>query len=346
MANVWVAMSGGVDSSVAAARLVAQGHQVTGITMRLLPGKDHADPPLVDIAHAACRVCDQLDIPHHTLDLRTEFAECVMRPFAAAYAAGHTPNPCVLCNERLKFTALLEHVLAQGADMLATGHYARIVRDLDGSHWLQRAVDKAKDQSYFLYRLTDGALDRVVFPLGDSTKDDVRKEAVALKLATASRPESQEVCFVPADAGSFVVASHPEAGERGPIVSEAGEAVGIHRGIAHYTLGQRKGLGLSGGPWYVCDIQPHTRTIVVARREPSLVTHVNLEDVVWRMGSRAEVDAVVRYRASAVRAIAQHAHAGVSLTFSAPVPRVAPGQSVVCYMGDRVVGGGVVSAKQ
>ena len=337
-------MSGGVDSSVAAARLVREGHQVTGVTMQLLrEGEDPGSCCSTDAVHSARRVCDLLGIDHYTLNLREAFEEIVIEPFVAAYAAGQTPNPCIVCNDRLKFSLLLARALTHGAEALATGHYARIVEDPGGTRWLHRGRDRSKDQSYFLYRLAGPAIDHVLFPLGESTKTEVRAEADGLGLPSAARPESQEVCFVPGDAGAFVARRTPHADVEGSIVDDAGTRIGTHRGIAHYTVGQRKGIGLAGGPWYVSEIRPSDNSIVVSAGTPALVTWIELADPVWRAGHTERVEVVVRYRSSPAPARVSRTDVGLHVELEEPIGRVAPGQAVVCYVGDRVVGGGVVS---
>ena len=345
MTSVWVAMSGGVDSSVAAARLVGQGHRVTGVTMQLLPeGEDPGRCCSTDAVRAARRVCDLLGIEHYTLNMRDAFETEVVEPFVRSYASGLTPNPCIVCNDRLKFAHLLSRARTHGAEFLATGHYARILQRENGTSWLHRGRDPEKDQSYFLYRLDEPAIDHVSFPLGDATKAEVRTEARALGLPTAERPESQEICFAPHDAGSFVVSRWCVAGEPGPILDQRGTHLGTHLGIARYTIGQRKGLGIAGGPWFVSKIRAEENTIVVSHGAPTPLSMVELENVVWRVGTPERVEAVVRYRATPVPASVRQASEGVTVELDEPVAGVAPGQAVVCYVGDRVVGGGVVRA--
>jgi tRNA-specific 2-thiouridylase len=337
-------MSGGVDSSVAAARLVREGHQVTGVTMQLLPeGDDPGSCCSTDSVRTARRVCDLIGIDHYTLNLRDAFEQLVIEPFVAAYATGSTPNPCIVCNDRLKFSLLLSRALTHGADALATGHYARIVEDSDGIRWLHRGRDRSKDQSYFLYRLAEPAIGHVLFPLGESTKAEIRAEAQDLGLPSAARPESQEVCFVPEDTGPFIAGRSPRAAEPGPILDETGVRIGTHRGIAHYTVGQRKGIGLAGGPWYVSEIHPADHSIVVSAGAPAAVTRIDLSDHVWRYGLPERVEVVVRYRSSPVSAWVSRTDVGLRIDLEESIGRVAPGQAVVCYVGDRVVGGGVVS---
>lgn len=336
-------MSGGVDSSVAAARLVEQGHHVTGVTMQLLPeGEDPGRCCSTDALRAARRVCDLIGVDHYTLNMRELFEAEVVEPFVRSYAAGRTPNPCIVCNDRLKFAHLLSRARTHGADLLATGHYARLLVDGAGKPWLHRGLDSGKDQSYFLYRLDEPAIRDVAFPLGDATKAEVRAEARALGLPTAERPESQEICFVPDDAGSFVASRVRTAGEPGPIINGEGDRLGTHQGIARYTIGQRKGLGIAGGPWFVSSIRAGDNAIVVTHEAPATVTTLELENVVWRAETVSRVEAVVRYRAMPVPASMHRVSGSMMVELDVPVAGVASGQAVVCYVDDRVVGGGVV----
>lgn len=343
MATVWVAMSGGVDSSVAAARLMEAGHHVTGVTMQLLPeGEDVGRCCSTDALRSARRVCEALGIDHYALNMRDVFRRDVIEPFVAAYAAGATPNPCIECNQQMKFSRLLAKARTHGADALATGHYARITEEPGGARWLARAADRAKDQSYFLYRLTEPALDHVLFPLGEVSKEWVRAEAERLGLPSATRPESQEVCFVPRSTASFVIGCRPAAGRHGPVVDTSGKTIGTHRGIGRYTVGQRKGLGLAGGPWYVSGIRPDDNMVVVAHGVPVAAERIDLVDTVWRGDDIRQVDVVVRYRSRPVAAHVTRTRTGLSISLENALPCVATGQAVVCYVGDRVVGGGVV----
>ncbi|MHB1341678.1 MAG: tRNA 2-thiouridine(34) synthase MnmA [Coriobacteriia bacterium] len=344
MPDVAVALSGGVDSSVAAALLVESGRDVFGVTMRL---------GLAEIAGRACcgeeevllaqRVCATLGIPHVVIDMAEEFRTEVVEPFCVAYAAGLTPNPCVRCNERVKLGTFVERVRRLGATTLATGHYARLTMDADGS-WLERAVDATKDQSYFLYRVDPGVLGTLEFPLGGLTKAEVRRMAAERELPTASRRESQEVCFT-SDHAALVASFHPGALEPGPIEDAVGDVLGTHQGIARYTVGQRKGLGVGGpgGPYQVSLIDAARNAIVVRPAGEGVVSNAALSQPVWRLSDEpANVLAQVRYRSAPIPAIATHELAGITLVFDEPVGPLAPGQSVVLYQGDRVVGGGVV----
>jgi tRNA-specific 2-thiouridylase len=346
MARIFVAMSGGVDSSVAAALLVRQGHDVTGVTMQLLPEGDFPGGCCsFEGVRDARRVCDVLGIPHYTLNMRDAFARGVVEPFCDEYASGRTPNPCIACNDVVKFDELWRRVRLQGADFLATGHYARVLRDARGERWLARGADAAKDQSYFLYRMTREQLDRTLFPLGELAKVEVRRTAEKLGLPTADRPESQDVCFL-ADGGSaaFVAARRPEAGEPGDIVDQSGQVLGRHGGIGRYTVGQRKGLRLSAPqPLYVVRLDAADRKVTVGSRADLYSRTATCTGVVWRGPDLDVAVAVqVRYRQAPVGGAATVDDDGLRITFDEKVAGVAPGQAAVCYNGDVVLGGGVV----
>lgn len=345
MARVFVAMSGGVDSSVSAALLLEQGHDVTGVTMQLWPSGDQEGGCCsVNAVRDARRVCDFLGIPHYALNFRESFERGVVSPFADEYAAGRTPNPCIACNDRLKFSELLVKVAEQGAEFLATGHYARIVCDADGTPWLARGVDADKDQSYFLYRLTRSQLEHVLFPVGELTKPQVRAVAERIGLHVAEKPESQEICFAPAGEHATVVkARRPEALTPGDIVSLDGTILGRHRGIAHFTVGQRRGLGVAAAtPLYVVRIDAAENRVVVGGRDALRVNRVVADDVVWNLGSPATVDAAVRYRMAPRHTTATFDDHELVVDFDEPLEGVAPGQAVVCYRDERVVGGGTI----
>jgi tRNA-uridine 2-sulfurtransferase len=345
VARVFVAMSGGVDSSVAAALLVESGHDVVGVTMQLLPGGDLeggcCSTTAVRDAH---RVCDKLGIPHYTLNVRDEFREEVVETFCDAYASGRTPNPCIVCNDRIKFVELWRRVGLQGADALATGHYARIVRDPQGAPWLARGRDPRKDQSYFLYRMTPEQLGRTRFPVGDLTKPEVRRIAAEHGLATARAPESQDICFVPTgDTSAFVKAARPSSAEGGRIVDASGRQVGTHTGVASYTVGQRRGLGLSAPePLYVLRVDAARNEVVVGPIASLRVRTVVCTDVVWRGPRECDVRAQLRYRQERQSAHAAFEGERLTLTFEEPVSGIAPGQAAVCYDRTLVLGGGVV----
>lgn len=344
MARVFVAMSGGVDSSVAAALLVRDGHDVTGATMQLLP---EGDAPggccgFTGVRDAR-RVCDTLGIPHYTLNLRDTFSAEVIEPFCDAYAAGRTPNPCIACNDRVKFDELWRRVALQEAEFLATGHYARIVRDEAGEPWLARGVDPLKDQSYFLYRMTAEQLERTLFPLGTLTKPEVRAIATELGLPTAASAESQEVCFVPERAAAFVAAGRPESASPGAIVDRDRRRLGMHSGIGGYTVGQRRGIGVAAEePLYVLAVDAERNEVVVGPADALRVSTVVCRDIVWRGPDDRAVTAQVRYRQDPRDACAHREGDSLTLTFAEPLAGVAPGQAAVCYDRDVVVGGGVI----
>jgi tRNA-uridine 2-sulfurtransferase len=346
MARVFVAMSGGVDSSVAAALAVRDGHDVTGVTMQLWPEGD-ADGGCcsVDAVRDARRVSDALGIPHYTLNFRECFEDAVVGPFCDAYAAGITPNPCIACNDVVKFAELWRRVELQGADFLATGHYARVV-ERGGERWLARGLDASKDQSYFLYRLDAAQLARTMFPVGDLLKRHVRALAREFGLPTAERAESQEICFVPGDdVAAFLRARRPEAFVPGDVVDSHGAVVGSHGGTPAFTVGQRRGIGIGGGGGrrYVTAVDPATSTVTVGTREDLRVTAIRAVDPVWRGGEGPrEAGVEVRYRGRPVPAVVEVAGGVMTVALLEPVEGVAPGQAVVAYDGDVVLGGGVI----
>lgn len=338
--STWVAMSGGVDSSVAAALLLEQGQDVVGVTLSLLGAES------VPVINAAAEVCDSLEIRHVVMDAVSEFEELVTDPYVDAYVSGATPNPCVRCNTHIKFGWLLERVLEQGADGLATGHYARLVPRNDDTLALLKALDRDKDQSYFLYGLNQTTRHAVSFPLGELTKAEVRQRATDLGLAVAEEPESQEACFT-ARTGhiDYVCAHRPEAAIAGPIVDRSGNVLGSHRGIARYTVGQRKGLGIGGpGPsLFVLEIDASANTVVVGAEAELEVSLIEAQGEFSESWDGERVEALYRYRMDPRPAIVREESTGMSIVFDSPVRGVAPGQSVVCYVGDEVVAGGEIT---
>ena len=339
--RVAVAMSGGVDSSVAAALLKQAGYEVNGIHMRL--GADIMSDNLAALE----RTCRLLDIPLSQLDLEREFKELVIDYFCREYGRGRTPNPCVVCNQYLKFGIVLERVLEGGADYLATGHYARVEATPDG-YRLKKAVDITKDQSYFLYTLGQERLRRLVMPLGGLTKERVRAIAAELGLPTSRHHDSQDICFIPNnDYRAFVAERVPlKAGE---IVDINGEILGKHSGLAGYTVGQRQGLGLvSDKPLYVLKIDAESSRIVVGGREQTLHNALTAHNLSWVSGKSPrepmEVTAKIRYKAPEVAAELYPRDDSVEIRFKEPQSAVAPGQSIVFYRGDEVLGGGIIDA--
>lgn len=331
-------MSGGVDSSLTAALLAEQGYDCLGVTMVL--GRGEPDEVASRDAGAVCR---HLGIPHTTIDLSGEFQALVIDETARAYARGQTPNPCVICNATVKFGKLLERARDAGA-RLATGHYARIVSTPAGLA-LARAADPSKDQTYFLYRLTADDLEHVSFPLGELTKTRVREMAAERGFADKHGRESQDACFVgPGGYPEVVARTHPEACDPGPILDESGSILGTHVGLCRYTVGQRKGIGVAAPePLFVLRIDAPRNAIVVGPRSGLDATRVSATDVVWNAApgpTRAEV--MIRYNAPAIPASVSFDGGRLVALMDTPVPGMAPGQSLVCYNGDIVIGGGTI----
>ena len=349
--RIVVAMSGGVDSSVAAALLVEQGHDVIGVSMQLYDQSEgqtgFGTCCTIDDLYDARRVAAALGIPHYIVNYESRFDEQVVSNFVREYTTGRTPIPCAHCNADLKFSTLLERSLGFGADGLATGHYARIEQTCDGRFLLRRGADTAKDQTYFLFSLTQEQLGRAWFPVGNLDKADVREHARRLQLRVASKPDSQEICFIPdGDYAAFVERSAPELTRDGAIVDRAGEIVGAHNGIHRFTIGQRKGLGLSASePLYVLAIRPETAEVVVGPREALGRTTLTASQVNWVSGQPSanwtSVTAQIRHRhvAAAARVRATDA-AKAELVFDEPQSAITPGQAVVFYSEDVVLGGG------
>jgi len=343
-----VAMSGGVDSSVAAALLVEEGYDVTGIMLKLWRGEAaNANSGCCNVGAAedARRVADKLGIRFYVLNMAERFEETVVADFTSTYSSGRTPNPCVRCNQWIKFDALLDRARALGADVLATGHYAR-VRASGGRHRLLRGVDHDKDQSYVLWMLSQDDLRHVRFPVGEMVKTQTRAIAAELGLRTAGKPDSQEICFVrDGDLGSYLRAEVPGAARPGPLVDTTGRELGEHRGIGNYTVGQRRGLGVAlGRPVFVTRIEAATNTVVVGERGDLGTRSIRLDEVSYVAAPPPPGSAVlVQYRAhgEALPAVAD----GDRIDFSAPAEAVAPGQSAAVYSSsdpEELLGGGII----
>jgi tRNA-uridine 2-sulfurtransferase len=356
--RVVVGMSGGVDSSVAAALLVERGFDVIGVTMRVWPGANAADGAQrfgaccgSEAVDDARRVARTLGIPYYVLNMEAEFARTVVDRFAEAYRRGRTPVPCVACNAELKFGSLLARAQAWEAQAVATGHYARVTRDAaTGRHLLWRGKDSRKDQSDFLWPLTQSQLAAAYFPIGDLDKSDVRAYARGLGLVTADKPESQEICFVPDDDyRGFLRRRDPSLFTPGPIVNTDGGVLGTHPGVAAYTIGQRKGLGLATAtPLYVVDIDPDANRLTVGapaalERDRLVATDVNFI-ACETPHEPLRVQARIRHSHRPAAATVQvRVDGAADVVFDEPQRAITPGQSVVWYRDDLVVGGGVIS---
>lgn len=346
--RVVVAMSGGVDSSVAAALLKERDYEVIGVTMRLWAEAAERECCSHEAVEGARRVCQILGIPHHSLNFEREFKEQVVDYFCEEYARGHTPNPCLACNRYIRFGLLLQRTLALGADYLATGHYARIKSE-NGRYQLLKGVDPQKDQSYFLYMLGQEQLRRTLLPLGDYTKREARAMARERGLPVAERPESQEICFIPDnDYRRFLRERMGEAIEPGPIMDTAGRVIGRHQGLPFYTIGQRRGLGIAAKePLYILGIDVARNTLIAGTASELGRRELTAEDVNFIAGEAPaaplKVTAKIRYRAVEAEAtVIPLGDDRVKVTFVRPQRDIAPGQAVVFYQGEVVVGGGII----
>jgi tRNA-uridine 2-sulfurtransferase len=347
--RIAVAMSGGVDSSVAAALLQAQGHDVVGVTLQQWPRDDseeaarHGGCCSLSAVDDARRVAAILEIPYYCWNLEKEFGERVIVPFHREYMEGRTPNPCVRCNAFVRFDLMLSRVLELGFDRLATGHYARVAQGPSGPE-LHGAVDGSKDQSYMLYHLDRERLAKIVFPLGGMTKREVREHAREFALPVANKADSQEICFVPrGQTARYLSARLPV--RSGPVIDTEGRELGTHQGVALYTVGQRTGLGdlAAPGPWYVVKIDAPANRVVVGRHEDLAVREVRLRDVTFIDGTAAEplpCEARLRYHAPVIPAT----FAAGTLSLHEPFLGAAPGQAAVLYSGTRVLGGGLIAS--
>ena len=335
--RVAVAMSGGVDSSLAAALLKEAGNEVSGIYMRLAPA--HNSTPELE------RTCQLLDIPLYKLDLETEFKRLVTDYFCQEYSLGYTPNPCIACNQHIKFGLLLEKVLGMGANYLATGHYARIDHSPNG-YRLLKAVDLSKDQSYFLYTLGQRELQHLLFPLGNLKKTEVRKLATKLGLPASNRRESQNVCFIPDNDYRSFIAEHVSL-KSGDIINTDGKILGRHGGLAQYTVGQRQGLGLASNKrLYVLRLDATNNQLVVGTRDQLLSNRLFTSKLSWISGKAPEepidMTAKIRYKSPEVAAKLYPDNGMAEVQFRQPQPAITPGQAVVFYQGAVILGGGII----
>ena len=353
--TVFLGMSGGVDSSVAALLLTEQGYDVKGVTLQVWEPEDENTAVTKKWEERGCckvglarHVAQRLGIPHEVVDTRETFRKNVVDDFIAGYLSGTTPNPCVRCNERVKFGRLYELAKARGADFVATGHYARVL-PVDEGVSLFRGADGKKDQSYFLYRLPAAWLPQILFPVGHLQKTEVWKRAEELDLPADEMKESQEICFVTqGDYRTFLTAEAPQALRPGPFLDPEGKTIGEHRGIAFYTPGQRKGLGIASGErLYVKEVNPETNAVVLGRAEDLSRQTCTVHDINWLGDALPEtldhVDIKYRYASPAVSGrVQQHTAGTFSIEFQEPQQALSPGQSLVLYQGDRVLGGGII----
>lgn len=353
--KVVVGMSGGVDSSVAAYLLKEQGYEVIGVTMQIWQDEDEFTQQEnggccgLSAVDDARRVAQDLEIPYYVMNFKNEFRENVIDYFAQEYLGGRTPNPCIACNRYIKWESMLKRSLDIGADYIATGHYARVCRLENGRFALAKSETAAKDQTYALYNLTQGQLAHTLMPVGDYTKDEIREIAYKIHLQVAHKPDSQEICFVPdKDYARFIAEYTGKDIQEGNFVNAKGEIIGRHKGITHYTIGQRKGLNLAmGHPVFVVAISPETNEVVIGEHEDVFGTIVYANNLNFMsipdLDKPMEVMAKIRYNhRGSLCTIEKTEKDMVKCTFEEPQRAITPGQAVVFYDGDYVVGGGTI----
>lgn len=354
MIKVMTGMSGGVDSSVCAALLLEEGYDVSGVTLRLYDKEDNnaeltkSCGSLTDVDDARA-VCVKLHIPHNVFDFKEFFRDSVIDDFINEYISGRTPNPCIVCNRKIKFAAMLDSALTLGYDKIATGHYAIVEQDENGRYLLKKAADKSKDQSYVLYSLTQEQLSRTVFPLGKYTKPQVREIAQKYGFVNAKKPDSQDICFVPdGDYSGFIERTTGEKSKNGNFINENGDILGNHKGIIRYTIGQRKRLGIALGKHvFVLDKNPHNNTVTLGDEDALFYKKVVINKLNFipfdTLSGKLRITAKLRYRHTEQPAtVYMNGQDQAIIEFDEPQRAPSPGQAAVLYDGDLVIGGGTI----